>query len=81
MLKRLPEHYTPMTEQEARDALALYTLLNIDQLQKAEKRHLDRPDYARWFADRLVDQLKLSGIALFRAPPMRGHSTSSGQKT
>jgi hypothetical protein len=79
MLKHSPEHHTPMTEQEARDALALYTLLNVDQLLKAEKHHLDRPDHARWFADRLVDQLKLSGIALFRGPPSPGHSTSQGK--
>jgi hypothetical protein len=73
-LRQSTEQYTLMTEQEARDAISLATLLNIDRLLKAE-RHPDRPQYARFFADALVDQLKLSGIVFFRGPPLGHHST------
>ena len=70
----------PLTEQEERDAVQMAMLLAIGALLKAQRYSGTRPEYARFFADKVVDQLHVSGIRFYRKPPAPLHSTSSGLK-
>lgn len=65
----------PLTEQETRDAVQMAVLLAIDRLLQAQRYNGTRPQYAKFFADKVVDQLHLSGIRFYRRPPPQLHST------
>ena len=66
----------PLTEQETRDAVQMAVLLAIDKLLQAQCYSGTRPQYAKFFADKVVDQLHVSGIRFYRKPPGPLHSTS-----
>ena len=48
----------PLTQQETRDAVQMAVLLAIDKLLQAQQHRGTRPEYARFFANKVVDQLR-----------------------
>jgi hypothetical protein len=75
MLEYPPSQYQQLTVQEAKDALDIAVRLNWKWLRQGRMSNEAREQAARFFADALVDHLTLANMALFRGPPMRGHST------
>lgn len=75
MLKHDLSAYTPMTEEEAREAICFAMKLNLHRLPQLKGRGkvvgADAHDQAaRYFGDAVTKQLLLSNVILMKGPPL-----------
>ena len=70
--------HTPMTEEEAVNAIHMAVLLKLRFLRAVKGKSMEdqlRASGINWFAREVAEQLTLSNVALFKGPPSAHHST------
>jgi hypothetical protein len=71
--------YTPLSEKELADAIAMACKLNSRWFPKGRNRRIFHPEEedfrAGIFAQRLAQHLTQANYVIFKGPPLGGHST------
>lgn len=82
-LKHPVSDYTPLSEKELADALAMACKLNSRWFPKGRNRRIFHPEEEDFregtFAQKLAEHLTRANYVMFKGPPL-GHHSSPGQR-